>query len=108
MARPGISGDGVKAMRYLSIVLSLFVLPCQQAITEATSHARQVAASIRAAIVHLRENRDRLFVSEYRDHLRTSANYSGDMKQAVAKFLDYEKAPKEVQSLQNDLELAGD
>jgi hypothetical protein len=30
------------------------------------------------------------------------------MKQAVAKFLDYEKAPKEVQSLQNDLELAGD
>ena len=37
------------------------VLPWQQqAITEVTSHARQVAASIRAAIVHLRENQDRL------------------------------------------------
>jgi len=98
----------VKAMRYLSIVLSLFVLPCTQAITEATSHAKQVAASIRAAIVHLRENQDRLFVSEYRDHLTTSMNHSEDMKQAVDKFLDYKKAPKEVQSLQNDLELAGD
>jgi hypothetical protein len=30
------------------------------------------------------------------------------MKQTMAKFLDYEKAPKEVQSSQNDLELAGD
>ena len=108
MARPGISGDGVKAMRYLSIVLSLFVLPCQQAITEATSHARQVAASIRAVIVHLRENQDRLFVSEYRDHLTTIAKHSGDMKQTVDRFLDYEKIPKEVHRLQTEVELAGD
>jgi hypothetical protein len=89
--------------------IRLFVLPWQQqAITEVTSHAKQVATSIRAAIVHLRENQDRLFVSEYRDHLTTMASHSGDMKQTVDKFLDYEKVPKDVQSLQNELELTGD
>jgi hypothetical protein len=82
-----------------------FVLPWQQqAITEVTSHATQLAASVRAAIVHLRENQNRLFVSEYRDHLKTIANHSGEMKQTVNKFLDYEKTPKEVQWLQDDLE----
>jgi len=86
-----------------------FVLPWQQqAITEVTSHATQLAASVRAAIVHLRENQNRLFVSEYRDHLKTIENHSGEMKQTVNKFLDHEKTPKEVQRLQNDLELAGD
>jgi hypothetical protein len=86
-----------------------FVLPWQQqAISEVNSHARQVAASIRAAIFHLRENQNRLFVSEYRDHLTTIANHSGDMKQAVDKFLDYEKTPKEVQWPQNEFQLAGD
>src|SRR5713101_5947329 len=64
----------------------------QQAITEVTSHAAQVAASTQAAIVHLRENQDRLFVPEYRDHLTTIANRSGNMKQTVDKFLDYEEA----------------
>ena len=86
-----------------------FVLPWQQqAISEVNSHARQVAASIRAAIFHLRENQNRLFVSEYRDHLTTIANHSGDMKQAVDKFLDYEKTQQKFQQLQNELELAGD
>ena len=85
------------------------VLPWQQkAITDVTSHAAQVAASTQAAIVHLRENQNRLFVSEYRDHLTTIANHSGDMKQTVDKFLDYEKTPKEVHWLQTELELSGD
>jgi hypothetical protein len=85
-----------------------FVLPWQQqAITEVTSHATQLAASVRAAIVRLRENQNRLFVSEYRDHLTTIANHSGEMKQTVDKFLDCERSPKEVQRLQSDLELAG-
>jgi hypothetical protein len=80
----------------------------QQAITEVTSHAAQVAASTQAAMVHLRENQNRLFVSEYRDHLATIAGRSGDMKQTVDKFLDYEKAQQKFQQLQNELELAGD
>jgi hypothetical protein len=85
------------------------VLPWQQqAITEVTSHAAQVAASTQAAIVHLRENQNRLLVSEYRDHLRTIAGRSEDMKQTVDKFLDYEKAQQKFQQLQKELELAGD
>jgi hypothetical protein len=89
--------------------IRLFVLPWQrQAIIEVTGHAAQVAGSIQAAIVHLRENQNRLFVSEYRDHLTTIADRAGQMKQTVDKFLDYEKTPKEVQWLQNELELAGD
>ena len=84
------------------------VLPWQQlAITEVTSHAAQVAASTEAAILHLKENRW-LFASEYRDHLTTIADCSGDMKQTVDKFLDYEKAQQKFQQLQKELELAGD
>jgi len=63
----------------------------QQAITEVASDATQVAASIQAAIVHLRENQDRLFVAQYRDHLMTIEDRSEDMKQTVDKFLDNEK-----------------
>jgi hypothetical protein len=89
--------------------ISNSVLPWQQkAITEVTSHAAQVAASTQAAIVHLRGNRDRLMFSEYRDHLTTIADRSGDMKQTVDKFLDYEKVQQKFQQLQNELELLGD
>jgi hypothetical protein len=85
------------------------VLPWQQqAITEVTSHAAKVAASTQAAIVHLRENQNSLFGSEYRDHLTTIADSSADMKQTVGKFLDYEKAHQKFHQLQNELELAGD
>jgi len=80
----------------------------QQAITEVTSHAAQVAASTQAAILHLRENQNRLFVPEYRDHLTTIADSSGDMKETVDKFLDYEKTQQKFQQLQNELELAGE
>ena len=69
------------------------VLPWQQqAISEVTAHAAQVAASTQAAIMHLRENQNRLFVSEYRGHLTTVADSADDMKQTVDKFLNYEKA----------------
>jgi hypothetical protein len=85
------------------------VLPWQQqAITEVTSHAAQVAASTQAAIVYLRENQNRLFVSEYRDHLTTIADRSEDMKQTVDKFLDYGKEQQKFQQLQKELELSGD
>src|SRR4029077_3203398 len=64
------------------------VLPWQQqAITEVTTHAVQVAASTQAAIVHLRENQNRLFASEYRNHLTRIADRSGSMKETVDKYL---------------------
>jgi hypothetical protein len=89
--------------------ISNAVLPWQQkAITEVTGYAAQVAASTQAAIVHLRENQNRLFVSVYRDHLTTIADRSEDMKQAVDTFLDYEKTHEKLQQLQNKLELSGD
>jgi hypothetical protein len=89
--------------------ISYSVLPWQQqAISEVTSHAVQVAASTQAAIVHLRENRNRLFVPEYRDHLTTIAHRSEDLKQTVNKFLDYEKTQQKLHQLQNELELVGD
>jgi hypothetical protein len=89
--------------------ISYSVLPWQQqAISEVTSHAAQVAASTQAAIVHLRENQNRLFVPEYRDHLTTIAQRSEDLKQTVNKFLAYEKAQQKLHELQNELELAGD
>jgi hypothetical protein len=85
------------------------VLPWQQqAIDQVTAHAAEVAASTQAAIAHLRENQNRLFVPEYRDHLTTIASSSADMKQTVDKFLDYERAQQRFQQLQNELELAGD
>ena len=62
------------------------VLPWQeQAITEVTSHAAQVAASTQAAIVYLNENQGRHFVPEYRDHLTTIADSSEAMKRTVDK-----------------------
>ena len=86
------------------------VLPWQrQAIAEVTAHATQVANSTQAAIVHLRENRDRLhFSSEYRGHLMTIEDRSEDMKQTVDKFLDYEETQQKLQQLRNELELSGD
>jgi hypothetical protein len=84
------------------------VLPWQQqAITEVTSHAAKVAASTQAAIVYLNENQNRLFVSEYGDHVTTIAHSSEDMKQTVDKFLDYDKTQRKLQQLQNELELGG-
>jgi len=73
------------------------VLPWQQqAISEVTSHAAQVAASTQAAIVHLRE-------SQYREHLTTIADRSGDMKQTVDKFLNYEKAQQNYEEAQQSI-----
>jgi signal transduction histidine kinase len=84
------------------------VLPWQQqAITEVTAHAAQVAASTQAAIVQLNENRNSLYIPEYRDHLTTIADRSEDMKQTVNKFLDYGKTQQKLQRLQAELELAG-
>jgi hypothetical protein len=82
------------------------ILPWQdQAMTEVTSHAAQVAASTQAAIVYLNENQGRHFVPEYRNHLTTIADRSADMKQAVDRFLDYEKTQRKLQNLQNELDL---
>ena len=85
------------------------VLPWQQqAIAEVTSHAAQVAANTQAAIVQLRDNRNSINDSEYRDHLTTIADRSANMKQAVDKFLDYEKMQQRLQQLQTELELSSD
>jgi lipopolysaccharide biosynthesis protein len=82
------------------------VLPWQQqAITEVTSHAAKVAASTQAAIVYLNENRGRHFVPEYREHLTIIADSSTDLKDAVGRFREYERAQQRVQQLQNELEL---
>ena len=82
-------------------------LPWQeQAITEVTSHAAQVAASTQAAIVYLNENQGRHFVPEYRDHLTTIANSSTDLRDTVGKFLEYEQTQQKLERLQNELELA--
>lgn len=77
----------------------------QQAIDRITAEAAQVAASTQAAIVHLSENQNRLFDSEYRGHLTTIANSSANMKQTVDRFLDYERTDQRLQQLQNELEL---
>ena len=83
------------------------VLPWQeQAITEVTSHAAQVAASTQAAIVYLNENQGRHFVPEYREHLTAIADSSMDLNDTVCKFLEYEKVQQKVQQLKNELELA--
>src|ERR1700741_1845707 len=85
------------------------VLPWQQqAINEVTSHAAEVATSTEAAISHLQENRNRLFVPGYRDHLTAIANHSEDMKQTVDEFLEYEKTQRKLQQFEDTLELAGD
>jgi len=85
------------------------VLPWQQqAITEVSSHAAQVAASTQAAILHLNKNQRWLFAPEYRNHLTTIADRSEDMEQTVDRFVDYERAQQKSQQLQRDLELAGD
>jgi hypothetical protein len=92
------------------------VLPWQlQAISELVPHAAQVAASTQAAIMHLRENQNRLFVSEYREHLTTVADRADDMKQTVDKFLNYEKAKQNYEDAQqkylqldSELEVTGD
>jgi len=85
------------------------VLPWQeQAITEVTSHAAQVAASAQAAIVYLNENQGRRFVPEYRDHLTTIADSSDAMKQAVDSFLEYQKTQRKLQDLQTSWSWVGD
>jgi hypothetical protein len=84
------------------------VLPWQQqAITQVTDHAAQVAASTQAAIVHLNNNRNSVLLSEYREHLKTIDDSSAGMKERVDKFLNYQKAEQEFLQLRDELELAG-
>lgn len=80
----------------------------QQAISEITSDAATVAARTEAAIAHLRDNQQRLFISEYRDHVMTIADRSTEMKEKVDKFLEYEKAKQRHNELQTELEIAGE
>jgi len=79
----------------------------QQAIIEVTSHATQVAASIQAVIVRLRENQNRLFVSAYRSHLMTIADHCEDLKQTVDNFLDRDKSPHEASTIATHVGAAG-
>ena len=79
----------------------------QQAITEVTTHAVQVAASTEAAIDQLNENRNSVYRPEYRDHLVTIADHSENMQQVVDKFFAYEKTQQQIQRLQRELESSG-
>ena len=84
------------------------VLPWQQqAITELTTHAVQVAASTQAAIVQLNENRNSLITSEYQAHLMTIDDSSADMQEWVNKFLDYENAQQKFLQLQDETGTGG-
>jgi hypothetical protein len=102
--------DHINAVRRRIIELHRirrFVLPWQdQAILEVDSHAAKVAASAQAALLYLRENKNRLLATEYRDHLTTIADSSTDLKETVDKFLDYDKARQKVRQIQSELELA--
>ena len=80
----------------------------RQAIAEVTSHAAQVARSTEAAISQLNEDRNSLILAEYQGHLTTIADRSADMKEAVDKFLAYEKTQQKLHQLQTELELSGD
>jgi len=89
--------------------ISDLVEPWQQkAIDQVTSHAAQVASRTQAAIVYLRGNQDRLFVPEYRDHLKAVAARSNDIKETLDKYFDYDTAHDEFQRLQSELELERD
>jgi len=80
--------------------------PWQQlAITEVTSHALAVAGNTQAAMDHLNDNHQRLFLPEYRDRLASIADHSADLKQSLDKFLDYEKTRQKFQQLQSELEV---
>jgi hypothetical protein len=84
------------------------VLPWQQqATTELTTHAVQVAASTQAAIVQLNENRNSLITSEYQAHLMTIDDSSADMQEWVNKFLDYENAQQKFLQLQDETGTGG-
>jgi hypothetical protein len=80
----------------------------QQAITEVTNHAAQVAASTQAAILHLNANPRGLWAPEYREHVASIADASQNVKSSVDKFLDYEKTQQKFQRLQYELELSPD
>lgn len=84
------------------------VLPWQQqAIAQVTNHAAQVAASTQAALVQLNENRNSVFLSEYREHLKTIDDHSAQMKERLDKVRAYEKAEQTFLQLRDELELAG-
>lgn len=80
----------------------------QQAISEVTSHAVQVAGRTQAAIVYLKENPGRLFLPEYTDHLNAIADASANLGQTVDRFIDYQKTQQKLERLQAELELSGD
>jgi hypothetical protein len=84
------------------------VAPWQRrAIAEVAAHAAQLATTTEAAILHLRENRDRLFVEEYRDHLMTIADRSELLKETVDKYLDLEKTQQRLDQLKDELGRTG-
>jgi hypothetical protein len=80
----------------------------QEATDEVTPHAAAVAEATEAAILHLNENRSRLFVSEYKDHLTMIADRSADMKETVNKFLQYGKLRQKLQQSEDQLKSVSD
>jgi hypothetical protein len=69
--------------------------------------AADLAEHTQAAIEHLRENQNHLFVPEYRKHLTAIGDRSADFKDAVNEFLDYGETQEKLQGLQRRLEISG-
>lgn len=78
----------------------------QRAIDRVHPVALDLAAHTEAAIAHLAENQNRLFVPEYKDHLAAISDRATEMKTAVSNFLDYGDAQQKMKTLGQTLEIA--
>lgn len=78
----------------------------QQAIDRVHPVALDLAAHTSAAIAHLAENQNRLFVPEYRNHLTAIADRSDEMREMVNGFLSYGDAQQKMNTLGDKLEIA--
>jgi len=79
----------------------------KQAVDTIYPVALELASRTKAAIVHLNENRNRLFDPDYQDHLATIAEQAGEMKMSVADFLELGETQEKLARLQEKLEATG-
>jgi hypothetical protein len=78
----------------------------QEAISRIHPVALQLANHTEAAIVHLNENQNLRFVSEYRDRLTAISDHSSDLKNTIDRFVDYGETQRKLNRLEGDLDLA--
>ena len=78
----------------------------QEAISRIHPVALQLAKHTEAAILHLNENQNLRFVSEYRDRLTAISDHSSDLKNTIDRFVDYGETQRKLNRLEGDLDLA--